>query len=143
MLAALVAEHVGEAADQVAGRGEFRAAGGDPGKRGAVIVGELAGRGEDPGGHFPGCGRWRRCRIGDVLAQPRGKPPQGAQASQVAAVAEFAVEPLGAADALVPSLAQFGLVRAGQSRPGQAGIADQLVRAGGGCVAAHSLAVQP
>ena len=42
MLATLVAEHVGELADQeVTGGGERGAAGGDAGERGAVVVGRL------------------------------------------------------------------------------------------------------
>src|SRR5712691_4085282 len=140
-----MAEHVREAADQVTGGGEFLAAGGDLGERGAsaVVVGELAGRGEDPGGRLPGCGRGWRCGNGGVLAEPGGEPAQGAQASQVAAVAEFGVEPLGAADAFVPALAQVSLVRAEDPGPGQAGAAGQLVRGCGGRVAAHGLAVQP
>ena len=38
MLAALVAEHLGELADQVTGGGERGAADGDAGERGAVVV---------------------------------------------------------------------------------------------------------
>jgi hypothetical protein len=80
-----VAEHVGELADQVAGGEQLWAAGGDAGERGAVIVGEFAGRGEDPAGDFLGRGR-RRWR-GDVgvAAQLGGEPAQCAQASGVAA----------------------------------------------------------
>jgi hypothetical protein len=44
MVAAAVAEHVGEVADQDAGRADFRAAGDDPGQGGVVGVDELAGR---------------------------------------------------------------------------------------------------
>ena len=122
---------------------EFLAAGGDLGERGAVGVGELAGRGEDPAGHFPGRGRGRWCGDGGVLAQLGGEPAQGAQAAPVAALAQFGVQPLGAADPFVPALAQVGLVRAEQARPGQAGAADQLAGGRGGGVAADRLALQP
>jgi hypothetical protein len=50
--AGAVQEHAGELADQGAGGGEFRASAGDGVQGGAVAVGEVAGRGEDPGGHF-------------------------------------------------------------------------------------------
>ncbi len=66
VLAAAVAEHVREVADQVAGRFELRAAGGDLRERGAVVVGEVAGRGEDPAGHLLGRRRWRRRGDGGV-----------------------------------------------------------------------------
>ena len=66
---------------------EFLAAAGDLRERGAVVVGEVAGRGEDPAGHFPGRGRWRRRGDGGVAAELGGEPAQGAQASLVAAVA--------------------------------------------------------
>ena len=72
----------GELADQVTGGGEFLAAGGDLRERGAVVVGELAGRGEDPAGYLLRRGRWRRRGDGGVLAQPGGEPAQGAQAAR-------------------------------------------------------------
>jgi hypothetical protein len=59
-LAAAVAEHVGELADQIAGRFELFAAGGDLREVGTVVVGEVAGRGEDPTGRLVG----RRCSTG-------------------------------------------------------------------------------
>jgi hypothetical protein len=43
LLAVAVAEHVREAADQVTGRFEFLAAGGDLRERGPVVLGEVAG----------------------------------------------------------------------------------------------------
>ena len=49
---------------------------------------------------------------------------------------------LGAADPVVPSLPQVGLVRAEQARPGQAHTGDQLISGGGGGVAADRLAFQ-
>ena len=88
-------------------------------------------------------GRGRCCGDGGVLAQPGGEPAQGAQAAPVAAGAQLLVQPLGAADPLVPSLLQVGLVRAEQARPGQAGAADQLVGGRGAGVTADGLAVQP
>ncbi len=121
VLAVAMAEHFRELAEQVTGGGEFWAAGGDPGEVGPVGVGEPAGRGEDPAGPLPGC--WRGWGRGDggVVAEPGGEPAQGAQAAPVAAFAQFLVQPAGAAHALVPALAQVGLVRAEQARPGQAG----------------------
>jgi hypothetical protein len=113
-----------EVTDQGTSRFELGAASGDLGERGAVVLGEVAGRGEDPAGHLLG---WRGCGDGGVAAQPAGEPAQGAQAAPVAAVAQFLVQPFGAADSLVPSLPQVGLVRAEQARPGQAGAADQLI----------------
>jgi hypothetical protein len=53
------------------------------------------------------------------------------------------MQPLGAADRVVPSLPQVGLVRAEQARPGQAGAADQLISGRGGGVAADRLGIQP
>src|SRR6185437_7492648 len=115
-LAAAVAEHVRELADQVTGSCEFLAAAGDLRERGAVAVGEIAGRGEDPAGHLLRLGRWRRPGDGGVAAQPGGEPPQRAQAAPVAAVAQFGVQPFGAADPFVPALPQPVLVRAEQAR---------------------------
>jgi len=132
VFAVLVAEHVGELADQVTGDGEFLAAARDLAERGAVSVGELAGRGQDPAGHLPGRGRGRCCGDGGVLAELGGEPAQGAQAAPVAALPQFLVQPPGAADSFVPALAQVGLVRAEQARPGQAGATDQLIGSGGG-----------
>lgn len=142
MLAALVAQHVGELADQLASDGKFLAAGGDLGEREAVVVGELAWRGEDPAGHLPGCWCWWWRGSGGVLAELGGEPAQGAQAAPVAALPQFLVQSASAVDSFVPALAQVGLVRAEQARPGQAGAADQLVGGRGGGVAAHCLALQ-
>ncbi len=97
---------------------------GDLRERGVVGVGELAGRGEDPAGHLPRRRRGWWCKDGGVVAQLGGEPAQGAQAALVAAGAEFLVEPVSAAHAFVPALAQVGLVRAEQARPGKAGAAD-------------------
>jgi hypothetical protein len=69
-----VAQHVGELADQVAGRFELLAVGGDLRERGAVAVGEIVGRGEDPSGRRLRRGRWRRRGDGGVLAEPGGEP---------------------------------------------------------------------
>lgn len=105
-----VAQHVREVPDKGAGSGEFLAAAGDLGQCCAAVVGELARRDEDPACHL-----WRGAVLvpgdGGVLAQPGGEPAQGAQASPVAAAAEFLVQLLGAAAAFVPSLAQAGQVR--------------------------------
>ena len=102
-LAAAVAEHVGELADQIAGRFELFAAGGDLREVGTVVVGEVAGRGEDPTGRLVGRRCWRRRGDGGVAAQLGGEPAQGAQAAAVAAVAQFGMQLLGAAAAFVPS----------------------------------------
>ena len=77
------------------------------------------------------------------MAQPGGEPAQGAQAAGVAAVAQLGMQPLGAADAFVPSLPQPVLVRAEQARPDHAGVRDQLVCGYGGGVAADRLGIQP
>jgi hypothetical protein len=45
-----VAEHVRELADQVTGRFELLAAGGDLREWGVIVVVEAAGRGEEPAG---------------------------------------------------------------------------------------------
>ena len=121
VLAVAVAQHVRELADQAAGGFEFLAAGGDLRERGPVVIGELAGRGEDPAGHLPGRRRgwWRG--DGSVLAELGGEPAQGALAAAVAAFAQFLVQPFGAADSFVPALAQVGLVRAEQARAGSGG----------------------
>jgi hypothetical protein len=66
-----------------------------------------------------------------------------AHASPVAAVAQFGVQLLGAADPFVPSLLQVGLVRAEQARPHQADAAGQLFGGFGGGVAADRLGIQP
>ena len=75
VFAVLVAEHVGELADQVPSGGELLAAGGDLGECGAVAD-ELAGRGEDPAGHFLGRGRGWWCGNGGVVAELGGEPTQ-------------------------------------------------------------------
>ena|SRR5215467_3294848 len=62
---------------RVAGEGEFLAPGDDLGERGAVVVGELARRGEEPAGHLPGRGRGWWCRDGGVAAELGGEPAQG------------------------------------------------------------------
>jgi hypothetical protein len=79
-----VAQHLCELADQAAGGAEFFAAGGDLRERGPVVIGEFAGRGEDPAGHFPGCGRWWWRGDGGVVAELGGEPAQGALAAAVA-----------------------------------------------------------
>ncbi len=142
-LAAAVTEHVRELADQVPGRFELGAAAGDLRERGAVVLGEVAGRGEDPAGHLLRRRRRRGRGDGGVAAQPGGEPAQGAQAAPVAAVTQLGVQPFGAADPFVPSLLQPILVRAEQARPGQAGAAGQLTGGGGGGVAADRLGIQP
>jgi SAM-dependent methyltransferase len=126
-----------------AGRLEFGAAGGDLRERGAVGVGELAGRGEDPAGHLLGCWRWRGRGDGGVAAELGGEPAQGAQAAAVAAAAQLGMQLLGAADPFVPPLPQPVLVRAEQARPGQPGAAGQLVGGRSRGVAADRLGVQP
>jgi hypothetical protein len=138
-----VAEHVRELADQDDGRLEFFAAGGDLRERGAAVLGQVAGRGEDPAGYL--LRRWRRRGRGDggVAAQPGGDPAQGAQAAAVAAVAQLGVQPLGAADPVVPPLLQVSLVRAEQARAGQADAAGELIGGRGRGVTADRLAVQP
>jgi hypothetical protein len=143
VLAAAVAEHVRELADQGAGRLELGAAGGDQCERGAVILSKIAGRGENPAGRLLRRRRWRGRGHSGVAAQLGGEPAQGAQAAAVAAVAQFLVQPLGAMNSVIPSLLQVGLVRAGQARPGQAGAADQLIGGRGGGVAADRLALEP
>jgi len=61
----------------------------------------------------------------------------------VAAAAQFLVQLLGAADPFVPPLAQPVPVRAEQTRAAQGTPGNQLVRGGGGGVAAGRLAVEP
>ena len=140
-----VTEHVGELPDQGTGGFEFLAVGGDLRERGTVVVGEVAGRGEDPAGHLPGRRRrrWRWRGHGGVLAQRGGEPAQGAQAAAVAAGAQLGVQPLGAAAALLPALPQVSLVRTVRARLGQAGAGDQLIRGRGRGVAADRLALEP
>jgi hypothetical protein len=111
-------------------------------ERGAVVAGEIAGRGEDPAGHLLRRGRWRGRGHSGAPAQPGGEPAQGVQAALVAAVAQLGVQPFGAADAFVPSLPQPVLVRAEQARLGEGGNGDQLVCGDGGGVAADRLGIQ-
>jgi hypothetical protein len=141
--AAAVAEHVREATDQVTGSFELGTAGGDLRERGAVCVGEVTGRGEDPAGRFLGCGRWRWRGDGGVAAQLCGEPAQGAQAAEVAAAAQLGVQPLGAADPVIPSLPQPVLVRAEQARAGSGGRRGSAGRRPCGGVAADCLGIQP
>jgi hypothetical protein len=142
-LAAAVAEHVRELADQVTGGVQFGAAAGDLRERRAVIVSEIAGRGEDPACCLLRRRCWRRHGDGGVAAQLGCEPAQGAQASQVAAAAQLGVQLLGAADPFVPPRPQPVPVRAEQTRAAQAAPGNQLVCGGGGGVAAGRLAVEP
>jgi hypothetical protein len=142
-LAAAVAEHVREVADQGPGHFELLTSAGDLRERGAVVLGEVGGRGEDPAGYLLGRGCWRGRGDGGIAAQLGGEPTQGAQAALVAAVAQLGVQPLGAADPVVPALLQVGLVRAEQARPGQPGAAGPLISGRGGGVAADRLGIQP
>jgi len=80
-----------------------------------------------------------------VLGEPAATMAgfQRAQAALVAAIAQPGVERLGAADSLVPPLAQPGLVRAEQARPGQPGAAGQLIGGRRGGVPADRLGIEP
>jgi hypothetical protein len=137
----LVAEHVGELADQVTSGREFFALGGDLGERGAVAVGELARRGEEQLATFLAAGAGGGAGMAVSRAELGGEPAQGAQAAPVTAFAQFGVQPAGAVYSLVPTLAQVGLVRAEQAGPGQAGAVEQLADGRGGGVAADGLAL--
>jgi hypothetical protein len=103
-----VGEHVGELADERAGRGEFGAAGKDGVQGIAVLGGELAGRRQDPGGHLLRSWRGRPGRGGGVLGESGRVAAQGPQAAAVAAGAEFGLQLVGAGAAFVPALVQPG-----------------------------------
>jgi hypothetical protein len=140
--AAAAAEHVSEAADQVANGFQFRAAAGDLCQCGAAVVGEVVGRREDPAGCLPGRRGRRGRRDGGFLAEPGGQPAQGPQAALVAAVTQFPVQLLRTADSLVPPPLQVGPVRAEQPGPGQASAGDQFADACRAGVTADGLAAQ-
>jgi hypothetical protein len=137
LAAGAVHEHIGEVTDQGAGGAEFRAAAGDGAQGGPVVVGEVAGRGKDPGGHFLGRGRWRAGRAGGFLAEPGGVAAQRAQAAVVAAGADLLVQPVGAVAAFFPPLVQVGQVRVEEAGLHRAGAGAQVAGAGGGDIAAH------
>ena len=136
-----MAEHVGELADQGADGGEFVASAGDPGQGVAVLGGEAARSGQDPGGHGLGCRRGRR-GPGRGLAQPGGVPAQRARAAVVAEGPDLFQELAGAVAAFVPPLVQVGQVRVQETVPGRRGVREELTRAGSAGVAAHGGAVQ-
>ena len=72
-------------ADQVTGRFEFLAAGGDLRERGPVVLGEVAGRSEAPAGHLLGRRRWRGrgdCGVAAHRPARKGHPLDG-QAGQM------------------------------------------------------------
>jgi hypothetical protein len=132
LVALAVGEHVGELADERARGGELGAAGGDGVQGGAVLGGELAGRGQDPGGHLLRRRRGRACRGDGVLAQGGRVAAEGPQAAAVAAAAELFVQLVGPVAAFVPALVQPGQVRVQEACAPDRGVWEQAVGVGGG-----------